>query len=103
MELGELIKKAKEVREKYRKIEEKPWGVAEHTQGLVGDVGELAKLVMAKNGFRKIEGVDGKLAHELSDCLWAILIIADELGIDLESEFMKQMGELEEKIDQKSK
>jgi len=103
MELKELIKKAKEVKEKYRKINKKPWGVAEYTQGLVGDVGDLVKLVMAKNGFRGIEDADKKLVHELSDCLWSMLIIADELGIDLENQFMYQMNKLKERIDQEGK
>jgi NTP pyrophosphatase (non-canonical NTP hydrolase) len=103
MELKELIKKAKEVKDKYREINKKPWGVAEYTQGLVGDVGDLMKLVMAKNDLRRIEDADKKLVHELSDCLWSILIIADEIGIDLENQFMQQMNELKERIDQKGR
>lgn len=103
MEFKELIKKAKEVKDKYGKINEKPWGVAEYTQGFVGDVGDLMKLVMAKNDLRRIEDTDKKLVHELSDCLWSILIIADELGIDLEGQFVKQMDELEEKINREGK
>ncbi|MFA5155637.1 MAG: MazG nucleotide pyrophosphohydrolase domain-containing protein [Patescibacteria group bacterium] len=103
MELKELIKRAKEVKEKYRKINQKPWGVAEYAQGLVGDVGNLVKLVMVKDGFREIEDVDKKLVHELSDCLWSILVIADELGIDLEHQFIYQMDKLEERIDRGGK
>ncbi len=87
MELNELLKKAKEIKEKYREVNPKLWGATEYAQGFVGDVGDLLKLVMAKNEFRKVEQVDAKLAHELSDCLWSILIIADELGIDEEDFF----------------
>lgn len=98
MELKELIKKAKKIKEKYASLNKKQWSVTEYTQGLVGDVGDLMKLVMVKEGFREIENYNEKLKHELSDCLWSILVIADELGIDLEKEFMKNMGELKRKL-----
>ena len=101
MDIKEFIQKAREIQAQYRAVNKKPWGVAEYMQGFVGDVGSLAKLIMAKNGFREIEGVNAKLAHELSDCLWSILIIADELGIDLEKEFMKNMNALKERIGEK--
>lgn len=98
MELKELIKKAKEIKERYASLNKKQWGVAEYTQGFVGDVGDLMKLIMTKEGFREIENIDEKLKHELSDCLWSILIIADELGIDLETEFMKNMDKLKKRL-----
>lgn len=107
MNLNDLINKAKDIRDKYSKIETKvsgkPWGVSERMQGFVGDVGDLMKLVMAKNKLRKGEDVDAKLAHELADCLWSILLIADELGIDLEKEFFKNMDNLEKRIENESK
>jgi hypothetical protein len=39
----------------------------------VGDVGDLMKLVMAKEGAREIQDVDEKLQHELAACLWSVL------------------------------
>lgn len=53
---------------------------------------------MAKSGFRTIENVDEKLHEELTDCLWSIVVIADELGIDLEKEFQKKIKELDERV-----
>ena len=96
--LKPLSKKANEVKEKYSKLNKKRWSVAEYAQGLIGDVGDLVKLIMAKKGFRKIEDVDQKLAHELADCLWSVLVIADELGINLEKEFIKNMDKLNKKL-----
>lgn len=102
MELKDLIKRAKEVQSLYRKFNEKKghkkWDASAYTQGLVGDVGDLMKLVMAKSNLRDSEAVDKKLAHELSDCLWSIMVISSELGIDLEKEFLVTMEELEKKI-----
>lgn len=70
------------------------WDLAAYTQGFVGDVGDLAKLVMAKQNLRRIEDVDAKIAHELADCLWSTIAIADELNINLETVFLKTMEEL---------
>jgi NTP pyrophosphatase (non-canonical NTP hydrolase) len=68
--------------------------------GFVGDVGDLSKIIMAKHGLRNMEDVDEKLAHELSDCLWSILVLASKYGIDLPNEFMKTMDFLDKSIDQ---
>jgi len=102
MDLNKLTKKAKEIKDAYmvlnKKEGRKKWSKSEYVQGFVGDVGDLSKLIMAKNNFRHIEDVDKKISHELSDCLWSILIIADELDIDLESEFLNSMKELKKRI-----
>lgn len=102
MDIKELTKKAKEIKKSYSKFNKKEgrkeWGKSEYLQGFMGDVGDLSKLILAKDNFRKIENTDKKIAHELSDCLWSILIIADELDIDLEAEFLNSMNVLKSKI-----
>ncbi len=102
MDLRELTVRASEIQGLYRALNRQDghaeWRVAEYTQGLVGDVGDLAKLIMAKNNFRVAENVDDKIAHELADCLWSVLVIANELDIDLQDAFLKTMNELDKKI-----
>ena len=66
--------------------------------GFVGDVGDLSKIILAKHGLRDMEDVDEKLAHELSDCLWSILVLASKYSIDLPNEFMKTMDLLDKRI-----
>ena len=99
MEFKQLIERAKEIRKVNAELAKnegsKAWGLAERTQGFVGDVGELAKLIMAKNGYRKYEHLDERLAHELADCLWSVIIIADEAGVNLEEAFVTTMNEIE--------
>ena len=73
----------------------RPWTREEIMQGFVGDVGDLMKLVMAKTGVRAIADTDRKLAHELSDCLWSVLVLAKLYDVDLEKEFLATMTELE--------
>ncbi len=68
--------------------------------GMVGDVGDLAKLVQGKEGVRPSADIDTKLAHELADCLWAVLTVADCYEVDLESAFAVTMSELNRWLDE---
>jgi NTP pyrophosphatase (non-canonical NTP hydrolase) len=76
----------------------KEWTNAQVMQGFVGDVGDLMKVVMAKEGIREIENVDEKLAHELADCLYSVFVLAERYGVDIESAFTKTMDELEGRL-----
>lgn len=102
MNLSDLQKRANEIRELYDKYNLKTKGVQwtrlQLAQGFVGDVGDLQKLVMAKDGLRDIDDIDTKLAHELSDCLWSVFVLAQKYDIDLEKAFLLTMDELEKRI-----
>jgi NTP pyrophosphatase (non-canonical NTP hydrolase) len=71
---------------------------AELAQGFVGDVGDLMKLVMSKEGLRTAKNLDAALAHELADCLWSVLVLADAYEVDLASVFRRTMTRLERKL-----
>jgi NTP pyrophosphatase (non-canonical NTP hydrolase) len=75
-----------------------PWTREEVMQGFVGDVGDLMKLVMAKAGARPAAEVDRKLAHELADCLWSVLVLAELYGVDLQKEFPAMINEVMAKL-----
>jgi NTP pyrophosphatase (non-canonical NTP hydrolase) len=100
MEFGEIKKRALEIRAKYEEYEiqrnGKPWNNERIMEGFVVDVGDLMKLIMVKEGARDGGNVDEKLAHELSDCLWSIIILADKYNIDLEKAFVENMQKIEE-------
>lgn len=68
------------------------WTTEELALGFVGDVGDLAKLIQANAGIRHIENFKSKLGHELSDCLWSIIVLANKCGVDLETELSKNIG-----------
>lgn len=99
MDFQELSQRALTVRELYRVFEQKCYGTSwsneELALGFVGDVGDLVKLVMASNGRRNIPDAKRKLAHELADCLWSVIILAEAHGVNLEEAFLQTMGELE--------
>lgn len=101
-DLAALQAQAMKVRQLYNELNRKDghdqWGPKDYALGFVGDVGDLAKIVMAKENMRNMEEVDTKLTHELSDCLWSVLVLAAHYGIDLETSFTQTMRELEERI-----
>ncbi|HEY8602296.1 MAG TPA: hypothetical protein VIL85_27980 [Thermomicrobiales bacterium] len=102
IELSTLLQRAVAVRQQYAALEQhgygRSWTNEEIALGFVGDVGDLAKLVLARNGVRYIPDTDAKLAHELADCLWCVMILASAYNIDLESAFLHTMDALETHI-----
>lgn len=101
-DLNELKEQAEVIRQKYQELNlaqgKSAWGVREYAMGFVGDVGDLQKLIMAKENLRSIADVDAKLAHELADCLWSILVIASHYDVDLEKEFKNTMTGIADRI-----
>lgn len=99
MDIHTLSERAMAIRARFAEHEQatqrRAWTREEIMQGFVVDVGDLMKLAMAKGGLRHVDAVDAKLGHELSDCLWSVLVLARLYGVDLEREFLKTMDEIE--------
>jgi NTP pyrophosphatase (non-canonical NTP hydrolase) len=99
MDFQSIIDRALALRKLYEEKEKhlygSPWTSEEVMLGFAGDVGDLAKLVVAENGKRNIENSKAKLEHELSDCLWSVIVLAYLHQVDLETSFMNTMDELE--------
>lgn len=93
MNFADLEKSALRLNDLYEQLEIKLYGRAWTTEelalGFMGDVGDLAKLIQANAGIRKIDDCKAKLGHELSDCLWSIMVLANKCGIDLEAEYSR--------------
>ena len=102
MDFQNIIDRAWAIRslyeEKERQLYGSPWGRQEVMLGFVGDVGDLAKLVMAENGKREIENSKEKLEHELADCLWSVIVLAKLHDVDLEWSFLETMEKLEKHL-----
>ena len=98
--------RARAVRAKYAEVEasdnRRSWTTEEIMLGFLGDVGDLAKLVQGKAGVRPREDLDEALAHELADCLWSVLTLADAYGVDLEGAFTSTMDELDQDLSAES-
>jgi NTP pyrophosphatase (non-canonical NTP hydrolase) len=103
MEFESIADRAMEIRRRYAKMEQakygRSWTTEELALGFVGDVGDLAKLIMAHSGVLAIPDATPRLAHELADCLWSVIVLARACNVDLEEAFLRTMAELEQHID----
>lgn len=101
-EFSDLVNRAMQIRRQYAEYEKmqhgKSWTREEIMLGFLGDVGDLSKLVLANEGVRSIEDAEDKLAHELSDCLWSIMVLSELYNVDLESAFTVAMDTLEQSL-----
>ena len=99
MDFQHMQERARSVRAQYAYVEAtsygRSWTTEEIMLGFLGDVGDLAKLVQGKAGVRPREDLDEALAHELADCLWSVLTLADAYDVDLQGAFTATMDELE--------
>jgi NTP pyrophosphatase (non-canonical NTP hydrolase) len=106
MQFTELSQRALVIKTRYDAINKAAgrdtWDASAFMAGFVADIGELSELIMAKRGLREVDDVDQKIAHELSDCLYSIFVIADQLGIDLQTAFMQTMDELDARLADKN-
>ncbi|MGR6319258.1 nucleotide pyrophosphohydrolase [Micromonospora soli] len=103
MDLAELQARARAVAERYDRHHETagraPWTTEDLTLGFVGDLGDLAKLVLAVEGRRELPGARERLGHELADCLWSVLVLADRYDVDLAAEFARMTSGVERHLD----
>jgi NTP pyrophosphatase (non-canonical NTP hydrolase) len=72
------------------------WSLSDLVNGLATDVGDLARLVAAKQGIRSAPAdLDAALAHEVADCLWSVFVIASKVGVDIPTAFADGMRDLD--------
>jgi NTP pyrophosphatase (non-canonical NTP hydrolase) len=103
MQFKEFVQKADLVTDLYKDLNKEQgfpqWLLQDYVQGFTEDVGTLSRLTMMKAGVRKpVDNLDEKLKHEVCDCLWSVIRVAQALNIDLETEFPRQMDKLAKRI-----
>lgn len=102
MELPNLQARAVEIADLYDRHNvaagRTAWTTGDLALGFAGDVGDLAKLVQAVDGRRVIDNARERLGHELADCLWSVLVLAERYDLDLGAEFTRMTDDLERKL-----
>lgn len=95
MNLQEVVQQSLASKELYSAFEKeeygRKWTDEEIYTGLVSDIGDLGRLVLAQEGVEHIDEIPEKLKHELGECLWGIAALAGKYGIDLEEAFALQL------------
>jgi NTP pyrophosphatase (non-canonical NTP hydrolase) len=102
MTLEELMRQAMRIHDLYDALNLRErgrvWTREEFMLGFVGDVGDLAKLVMREEGAREVAGGRAALEHELADCVWSVLVLAHHYDVDVDAAFGRTMTELDTSI-----
>lgn len=104
-DIREMQQQALAIASRYRAVGasngEHDWTARDYANGFVKDLGDLMKLLMIHDNLRS-DGADDelktKLGHELSDCLWSVLVIAKKLDIDIVDAFDATMQELDGRL-----
>ena len=98
---NELRDLALKVREEFEEFESqkygRSWELKDLIMGLQVDVGDLVRLVQEKDGIRPERSTElqAKIAHELSDILWVVFVLADKLDVDMQKSFVENMADLQ--------
>lgn len=102
MDINALTERAIKIKSLYADFENKKnykeWTTEETFNGLVSDVGDLGRLILAKEGFREMPDLEKNLKHELAEILYAILLFSKQYNIDLTDAFIEEMNRLESKL-----
>lgn len=63
--------------------------------GFTNDVGTVGRLILAHDGTWNMDGdVEARLQHELAECLWWVIVLADRLGIDIDTAYESTMRDI---------
>lgn len=81
-----------------RKAGRKTWDLNDYMDGLVGDIGDLMKALMAVRNRREIPGALQKVEHELADVLFSTLLLYRFFQLDPAKSFVDQMALLENNL-----
>ncbi len=100
MLIEEMQARAVQVRQQFAAFERasygQEWLVEDLVIGLTKDVGDLAEIVQRLEGKRvpRSQSAKAELEHEISDCLWSLLVIADRYNVDVSGAFARTMDGL---------
>ena len=72
------------------------WSTNDLLMGLMTDVGDLAAAVQRAEGRRPAGPTSSadELGHEISDCLWVLLVLADKYDVDVANAFDTTMDQI---------
>lgn len=95
MNLKDVVELSTQSRNAYALFEKEEYGRVwtdeEIYTSLVSDIGDLGRLVLAKEGVESVIELPERLKHEIGECLWGIAVLAGSYGVDLEEAFRSQL------------
>ena len=77
----------------------KKWGNEELLIGLMTDIGDLARLILAKEGFRSAKkDLEKQLRHEIAACFWAIVVLSEKYKVNIPQALQEMSIDLKKKL-----
>lgn len=88
LNFNEVIARSQKIRELYRKLELQyhgsEWTIEEDALAFLTDAGLVGRLTMSQQGrWPKGPDTDAELSHKLGECIWWLTILADRMGMDI--------------------
>jgi NTP pyrophosphatase (non-canonical NTP hydrolase) len=108
MDIEEMSTRAMQIRRRFEQFEARSygqtWSSDDLVLGFVKDVGDLAAAVQQVEGRRPSGAADphDALRHEIADCIWALLVIANRFDVDPVAAFSETMDELDKWLDRQT-
>jgi len=99
IDLSTASSRAIQIRKLYHQLEIQhhgtTWSKQEDMIGLMSDIGELGRLLMASDDRWAYKGdVPKDIADKISECMWWLFVLSDRLEVDISSAFSSKMNEL---------
>jgi len=87
---SKAVAQSRKIRESYHQLEVQhhgsKWTTEEDALAFLTDAGLVGRLTMAREGRWPTENeTDHELEHKLGECIWWVIVLAERMGIDVES------------------
>lgn len=87
MNISEVIVRSQKIRELYHQLEVKhhgsEWTIEEDALAFLTDAALVGRLTMSHQGRWPKENTASDLTHKLGETIWWVIILADRMGIDM--------------------
>jgi hypothetical protein len=103
MLFSEAVSRSQKIREIYHRLELKhhgtEWTTEEDALAFLTDAGLVGRLTMARQGRWPTEhGEAHDLEHKLGECIWWLIVLAEQMEIDSESALESFLTKTEQQL-----
>ncbi len=96
--MDNLQENSQHVLKEFEKIRSK-WKPEVMALDLTEEVGELANVILVKEGFKNQKRAKADLVDSICDILFDLYMIAEHYGVDVEKEYLKVLEQLQIRIE----
>ncbi|SHE56921.1 MazG-like protein [Pedobacter caeni] len=104
LNFSEVISRSQNIRALYRQLELEnhgsEWTIEEDALAFLTDAGLVGRLTMSQQGrWPKGGNTDAELSHKLGECIWWLTILADRMGLDMNTALEGFLNKTEKLLD----